>query len=907
MNRYPHLEGANEFPHLSTARPFEQCQNTFDYSRWDAGTQVLLCSVPFDCIDDFPKWESTETRRAWFSKLDGYRLAVQDSMRMVHDGIKLPIPFDATNLYNYVWVTLPRVTSDSAPLDNEPASGVREWGFFIRDMEFRSPSVTALTLMPDWWGTFIVNADVAGVMLQRGHHALMNAVTPSVFLSDPNDNMGWLGGTEPLTSPRNRIMTKIDVILNGSAQYAVFVTAASMSGTWGADANPRVGTTAAMFRLSAGSPQSWAFAIAANDVAAFLSGVPSTFPQTVRGVYLVSGDLLSLGDSFAFGGVTCHWVIDGRTRKVGVRLSATDFGYPARYANLTKLYTGQFAHLTVTTDRGQSIDVAIEDLGSSPRLAFTSQVQEAGFVVVGILSDVGSSDARNVSFYNLASLRNHSAAGAWLDTLLTWEVPCYAVFQGSGEHYDATHKHAYDTALANAQRSYSAATNSNAAGYSNTVAAADTALTNATASADTNLTNAQAASKTATDNTARNATLTTTNAGNSADNITANNAVTVAASTANNTANVNAANSGASASTNKLILDTAADLNASYAALTAEQAVVSVTMSNNDARSQTATTNNNISTATSLASGVVGMVGSAVSGDIGGVIGGVAGIASTVGSAVTSQNSIATDWQTCNASALVTASNNQALYQAGVNNAQTKSANAKTYTTTATQVSNTAKTAITTNNNDAATSVANNNASLTNTNAANTANTMNQNAQASQTTTNANAQRTRDTGVANAQRTHDTQVANAGRSRDAANNSAAQGLANAQASTNATRDDAYAAAPLSFGSYSGGATASTVPMIASVQVRRPTDGEISAIGDQMLRYGYVCSRYVESPDLAEMPHFTYWQCSDVWVRPSGECPEVAANVIRDALRRGATIWKDPSEVGTVSIYDNLEA
>lgn len=883
MTRFSHLKGDNDFPHLSTASPYTQYESTFDYTRWNPGTVVKLCSVPFDCIDDFPDWADVGTRDRWFAGLAGYEFEVQDSLRMVQDGIKLPIPFDASGMYNYLWVRIPRVTLDSRPLDNEPASGVRSWGFFVQEMEWRSPSVTMFRLMVDWWSTFINSATIRGVMLTRGHHAIRQAATVGTYLSNPIANTDWLMDTEPDAVNRRNVRYKDSFTLNDTPTYAVFLTKAFWSGgAWNGASDPRVNTNDDMFALSNGSPTVCQFAVAANHVATFIGNVPNTFPQTVLGVYLVSEKLLGFAASFTFGGVTCRWVADSNRLNRQIRLSMNDFGYPSRYQNLTKLYTSQYAHLTVTTDRGQVIDVGIDELCTTSRLTVRSQIQATGMVVTGFLDGMGDGTYRNYQFYNLATAHEGEHAGAWLDTVLRWDVPCYAVFQGAGQHYDATHKHAYDTALANATRTYGAATNANQTAHDNAVRAA-------TAGRD----NTKASAATATANTGRNATLTTTTAANSANNVTANNAVTVAASSANNSANIAASTTCMNAATDKVALDVASDADASYAALVAEQAVVSITMSNNDARATTATTNNNISTATGLASAAIGIVGSAASGNVGGVLGGVSGAMTTIGSGITNQNSIATDLETANASCLVTASNNSALYSAGVTNSSAKGAHANNYTTTATTAANNAKTTITSNNNDAATSVANNNASLMNANAAATANTMNANAAASQATADTNADRS-----------YNAAVANANATLSASNNSAAQARTNAQASTTAQRADAYASTPLQFGQYAHGETAATVPMVADMRIRRPLDGDIAIIGDRMLRYGYTCARYVSSPKLTEMPHFTYWQCSDVWVTPSDACPEVAVNVIRDALKRGVTVWGNPSEVGTISIYDN---
>lgn len=925
MYPFQKLQGATGFPDSDDVNPYGQCRNRFDYRRWDAGTNVKLCSVPFDCIEDYPAWESMRDRDLWFSGIEGYTLTIQDSMRIVSDGIKVPVPFDASGMYNYAWVTLPRLTSEAEPLDNESVNGIRHWGFFVTDIEFRSPSVTMLNVVVDWWGTFFNRASVNGVMLSRGHYALAHAASVSDYLADPVSHTDWLSGTETTDVRQTNRRTVANVVLNDGAIWAVLVCDSLPSGAWGDASDPRVSTLPHLTDYADTLPSASVLAVPAADLDAFLGGVPGTFPQTVRGLYLVDGRWLRLGDAFQFGGVTCRHVLGGGALSVDVLPDMDEFGYPSEYAGITKLYTAQFATLEVVTDRGQTIPVRIEDLGRSARLDVRSQVADAGMVIRAVLVGAGGDEVREIGFANLAK-SSVAGGGSWLDRVLTWDVPCYAIWQGAGERYDATHKHAFDTALANAQRTYGAATNSNAAAAQNAVDSAQTSHDNAVRSADaarantndtaaTQLANANAAADAAKANSDAQADNVQTNADNSATNITDNNAVAVAASTANNTANVNAATQGATASTTKLTLDVTSDLNSSYAALQADQSVVSITMSNNDARSQTATTNNTISGVTGLANAALSMVGAGVSGNAGGILSGIGGAISTVGSTIQNSNTIATDWQTANASALVTASNNQALYQAGVTNSTEKGAHANTYTTTSTQISNTAKTTVTNNNNDASTKTADNNAAVTRQNAANSANTMRNIATRNQVTEKANASRNNATMTGNATRTHDMQTGNADatlatatsnarRSQAAADNSALQAMTNSQASTTAARNDAYAQAPVQSGQCSNGGTAATLPMVAQVRIDRSSDAEVRVAGDMMLRYGYVCHRYVRSPDLNQMRHFTYWQCSDAWVSPSGECPEVAANAIRDALRRGCTLWKNPSEIGTISLFDN---
>lgn len=869
---FPHLAGETPGFPGADVRVYEQYPNAFDYHRWAADTQMTLCSVPWDGTSNVVQWESDEDRDAWFAEVEGYRDTLQTEMRILPDGsLKVPLPFDASGLYNYVWVEFPVATSAATPLDHEPTNGIRSWGFFIDSMEYRSPSCTELRLTVDWWTTFEHRVSINSMQLARGHYAMANAASVADYLASPIAHTAWLQGAEPESVGERVNNLAQTVVVNPYSVVVLDVGGCDLQGSW----ESQVPGLAAHYMNLQRTIGPAMYAVTTGDFDTLTKNAPAGFWQCVRAIYISPMDCIVWGDAFTFAGVTLHLIVRGVLVSTDVPLSVEDFGYSSEYAGITKLYTSPYATVHLVSDSGQDVTIAPETLSGAQRIDKMLQVTAAGIRVMTFMQGVGSAKITPVSTQMLSTF-SLDVGGDWQRTLMEWDIPCFAVYQSNQELTAWTKQFQRAQARLDASVSQSDRTDQ-----------AARTRDNATATALVAHTNANAQNQLGYDNTNDNATLTTTTAANSANNITSNNAATVAANNANTTANVNAANQGATASTNKLTLDTTSDLNSSYAGLNADLGEVAVTMSNNDARAQAA----HVAQDASLVSSMASAVGSALTGNLGGA---VEGLVSGVASTISTGQQIATDWQTANASAMVTATNNRTLYAAGVRNATEKGAHANSYTTTATSISNTAKSTINANNNSAATTIAANNANLTNANAQSTAATARGNALRSRDVMNQCADRTYDRNVANANDSYAT--AKAIIDRDYANDVS-------RIDNGIKTDDV--AAPHTFGRVANVDSKAMRPMCVQVRVERGCDDDVARCGDAMLRYGYSCDRNVRDlSTLNVMPHFSYWQASEVWISADGKAPEGACDAMRGILTAGVTVWRKPEEVGKVSIYDN---
>lgn len=149
-------------------------------------------------------------------------------------------------------------------------------------------------------------------------------------------------------------------------------------------------------------------------------------------------------------------------------------------------------------------------------------------------------------------------------------------------------------------------------------------------------------------------------------------------------------------------------------------------------------------------------------------------------------------------------------------------------------------------------------------------------------TTIANAARDYATDTANATRRYNTEIA-------AIENQIAQAKLNT---------------PLEFGAWQNGDLATSRPIGLFANVVTQTDAAISAAGDEMLRYGYTLDKYWQFDGNWNIgKKYTYWKLKDFWVNALN-VPDMYMDKLRFFLFGGVTVWRNPSDIGKTTIYDN---
>lgn len=149
-----------------------------------------------------------------------------------------------------------------------------------------------------------------------------------------------------------------------------------------------------------------------------------------------------------------------------------------------------------------------------------------------------------------------------------------------------------------------------------------------------------------------------------------------------------------------------------------------------------------------------------------------------------------------------------------------------------------------------------------------------------------------------------TQIANATRSYNSASGIATNNYNTAQNQIQCLLNQAKLNAPMEFGQTANASFAASRPMGIFASVVTQPDGVIAQVGDEMLRYGYYFNQYWPFDGQWNIgAKYTYWKLTDFWVR-NLSIPDMYVDRIRFFLFGGVTVWRNPSDIGNTSIYQN---
>ena len=457
MPNYNYMPNSkSDFPHIDNVDVYK-FDNDFDYSRYDyTQMELQICTVPWDMgeahignrtisgIGNVVYFETKQKRDEWFDAIpDSQCYRFETKFKELHRDhiIDVPIPYDMCAKHNYLVVRYALFANDDSPVMYEGEDGLREWFWFIREVEFIAPNTTRLHLLDDAFQTWIYDVNVSGMILERGHAPMFDMKTTD-YLSNPLENNSFLL-TEDVNYGQASQVTHIDdVVLNAGTMYACIATTANPTATW-TNVCP-----ASAYYTNDGVPSVYVFAVQAANLNTFLSNVDAQAPQfkqTVQGVFFASNKLVTIVNPFTFCGVSCYGVSGGRKTIDLTTLAKSQFGYGANYADIAKLYTWPYAHIEVTDENGDVTQIKIED--TTGKLQVNCALSLA-FPFVNIdahLTGVGGSATKQVTFKNVSD-KTFDMSGQWYDTLKNWSVPTFAVV------LDAAKEYGYSTKFDRAQR-----------------------------------------------------------------------------------------------------------------------------------------------------------------------------------------------------------------------------------------------------------------------------------------------------------------------------------------------------------------------------------------------------------------------------------------------------------------------
>jgi len=904
MRQYPHLPQTTAFPDAQSVAPYAQYHNDFDYSRWTAGTKLTVCDVPWDDSRNIVGWENAERRDAWFHDLAAAEhVTLSTEFQILPDGtVKLPIPFATLSRANYIFVEYPTPTGVAQPLDHaDPAREIRAWGYFIDDIRQLAASTSECHVTLDDWTTFGPYVHATYMQLTRGH-APMAATTVTDYLNDPVNNSAMLltsdvnyGGTADITRDHTFVP------FAAGEKYVMFASLISPAeldslkpaADWQgpstppsyADADTRWGhqyvvndydwrmggkdysqATTPVTPYTAGqtTPTTGSmYALADTDARKFFTYLTAYLPQTmqtIQAVWILPAELIDVTTTgkHSIGGVTVYDVSKvGELPDIQIDLTREMFGYAPEYAGIAKLYTYPYASLELSDNDGKSVEIRIENTGDLELHRRTSLAYPY-LKSQMFLTGVNGTGSKTYDFRRLDGTTG--TATSWdtdfAEFMTTFDIPTYSLFMAGYTDYAMHNQQAnVEKARMTALNAYRTGARSGNTGYENGKDSANTAKTNADASAYAGRQNALSSNATEQTNANANADLTSTNTTNtintSVDNLNKR--------VANRTADWSNKKGSAVDLNNETTTLSTANLN--------EDISFMQTQFNVEASSDA------VSTAASAASEFL-------SGDIGG------GISAIVGGAV----SIAKD-------ALIL----EATKTMNTN----KQGNSTNFGNNTTKIQNDTCAVLIKNANTYDKDLTKNNNDLTKTNTENSVATAKNNALRTKSTGDANADRSYDTSVDNNGRTNSTSLNNLGESRDATMFGLQIALEQAQRSAELDYRNHLNDAPRPYGHTSGDA----IPDVfayrgCQIRVKTQSESAIRQAGDQMLRYGYTYEGAWNPTTFNVMKHYTYWQCSELWLDSDTDILNSGKRHIRDLFQNGVTVWRNPSEIGRTGIYDN---
>ena len=471
MPDFNFLKTNSDFPKISNVDTYKY-DNDFDYSRFNSiQMELQICTVPWDMgeahignrtisgIGNVVYFGSKAKRDAWFAAIpdsECYRFETKFKELHREHIIDVPIPYDMCAKHNYLVVRYSMFANEHSPVMYEDETGLREWFWFIREVEFIAPNNTRLHLLDDAFQTWIYDIDVTGMILERGH-APMFKMRADRFLQKPYDRNDFLL-TEDVNYGECEQVKHIDAVaLNAGTMYACIATTANPTGTWTDN------TPASSYYVNNGVPSVYVFAVQAAYLNTFLTNVDTTYPQfkqTIQAVFFVSNTLVTAVNAFRFCNVQCYGVNSTRKTIDLVQLEKGIFGYADKYADIAKLYTSPYAHIEVTDENGTVDIIKIEDTTGKIQVSAMLSLAYPFINVDAHLLGTGGAASKTVTFKNITE-NSLNISGQWYETLRTWNIPTFAVIQSSAKEYDYSTKFdrvqrgidlqcAYDNEFANA-------------------------------------------------------------------------------------------------------------------------------------------------------------------------------------------------------------------------------------------------------------------------------------------------------------------------------------------------------------------------------------------------------------------------------------------------------------------------
>lgn len=900
---FPHINDT-QFPHIDNVDVYKY-QNNFDYMRWQGKVTFKLINVLWNSnYADVPYFETVKDRNAWFDSKEGYVGTLETLFNNTPENtVKIPIPYNDAYKYNYLIVEMPMQTSETNPINYEDKDiRINRWFYFIEDMVQFAPSTTELTISVDYWTTFINSVEIPYLMLERGHAPMMQT-TPEEFLANPIKNNEYLladdfnYGTDSVIQTSNYLpigngkkyvlwcmpFNKDDFDILGGGKYSgnsTPPTYANTSERWGyqidvngyqwkygdsdySDANLPIYNAVQSGVLNGCE----CFAIEAIYAPEFFNEMAKyhvNFIHAIQAMFILDESLFQAHRSFGYNGYTIY-IADKKLNTFDINLTKDQFGFDNRYKEITKLYTSPYSYLEVTDDEGSSFTAKVENCGNLQAHTEVSLIYP--FLNYNVfMSGINGDGTMKYTWKGVYDVEENKTmwASDFSKFMFSWNVPVYSIYVSAEDEYAANNFAGMQARRAGAIKD-----------YENSVRFGNTTRENTADSMATNTVNVNATTTTNVANMARNSAGILANANDTADTNEYIVDTLQYGGTYDGTTPTGGTGGFQSRSTglNIWAVETENGIDRTYLKNQAGNDI--------DYSQAVATNNSGAAIAAGYNNGFASFASSSSGGKPTDLLSGTVGFISNVNNgAISSTNTI------MNNIAFISKTEQGVGINLGY--FTDKFATFLTKTGNAYNIAKEYSEDLVETQNDLFIGNTERFSAPTGIN--------NTNESANKATNDANALRTQNTETNNA-----TQTRNANVVAEKAN------LVQKQFEAEAQYRNARLQKPAQYSSYSGdfGPDAYQRRGIR-INVRTQSKSAIAQAGDAMLRFGYALHRIWNMENGFHYgKFFTFWKAEDIWINDGSGVANAATNAIGNILMKGVTVWRNPDQIGTIGIYDNI--
>lgn len=555
MDFFKHID---DTPYPRTGNPYAQYTQIFDYHTWTVGVKIHLYNVAWNDknIVDF---ESEQKRDVWLDEHASKPYTFDSVMHLQpNNTIRLPLPFEVLNNFNYLTVDFPY-----EPIQPNTKDRIYKYCYFVEDVKQLAPSTTELQLCLDAWQTFGYRVHFEYVQLERSH-ALIASSDVNKYLNNPIENNSYLLYPDVKYGEDAAIVTKSNFYPFGNGKKLILfattldstmlITIANnaahewydtsdisyedISTRWGHQYkvngfNLQLGdmdysnlqTPSNSYSADYMPTGLHVFAIYAENAVSFFEQLKKYTPQviqTIQAMWVVGNDMCEVAESFTIFNTVIHkpHFINEMTEKI--TLNKKDFAYNTKYAELAKLYTFPYACLSLSDNAGKTCIVRIENCGNleiHKRVSAVYPYLKAQAFLTGVNGDgFNTYEWKNINTNDIRKIYNTP----FTDFMIDFDIPIYALWIDGATDYAFKHQRDMKAEQLKALNAYHIATRNNNTNYKNTKDSAETSKTNSNASAQTAYNNAVASATTAKNNTDDSAQTSYNNTNRSADTANSN-------------------------------------------------------------------------------------------------------------------------------------------------------------------------------------------------------------------------------------------------------------------------------------------------------------------------------------------------------------------------------------------------